>query len=77
MIIRFTALKIKLQDVRDLAEEKLLDEVVMVREVPVVQTLDNQKNSLILQRDNAWKRVNEIVIYFDIGRSGNVMRAAV
>ena len=45
--VRFTALKIKLQDVRDLAEEKLPKEVPVVTEVPRVQTLE-QKNSLIL-----------------------------
>ena len=35
-IVKLTALKIKMQDARDLTEDKLLDKVIVEVEVPVV-----------------------------------------
>ena len=35
VIVRFTALRMKLQDIRDLSEEKLSEQMLVVNEVPI------------------------------------------
>ena len=66
--MKFGALEQKLMDVLDLAEDKLetmrpLD-IVMEVEVPVVRSLEVQKNTLILQKNKAWKTVDEIIRWY-------------
>ena len=41
--------------------EKLPLEIILEVEVSVVQTLEQQKDFLVLKRDEAWEEVNEIV----------------